>query len=96
MHAYSRQLYTAPAVQKKSKYFLSKIHLFGIVQNLDVMWMSRQGWHVAGSSGKDGMWLAQVLGEDGNTDVDVKARMACGWLKWQECSGVLCDKKMPL
>jgi hypothetical protein len=41
-------------------------------------------------------YLGSVLGEDGNIDVDVKARMACGWLKWRECSGVLCDKKMPL
>ncbi len=37
-----------------------------------------------------------MLGEDGNIDADVKARMACGWLKWRECSGVLCDKKMLL
>jgi len=41
-------------------------------------------------------YLGSVLGEDGNIDADVKARMACGWLKWRECSGVLCDKKMPL
>ena len=41
-------------------------------------------------------YLGSVLGEDGNIDADVKARMACGWLKWRECSGLLCDKKMPL
>uniref|UniRef100_A0A914UZ20 Reverse transcriptase domain-containing protein n=1 Tax=Plectus sambesii TaxID=2011161 RepID=A0A914UZ20_9BILA len=41
-------------------------------------------------------YLGSVLSEEGNIDADVKARMACGWLKWRECSGVLCDKKMPL
>ena len=41
-------------------------------------------------------YLGSVLGKDGDIDADVKARMACGWLKWRECSGVLCDKKMPL
>ena len=40
--------------------------------------------------------VCSVLGKDGDIDADVKARMACGWLKWRECSGVLCDKKMPL
>ena len=41
-------------------------------------------------------YLGSVLDEEGDIDADVKARMACGWLKWRECSGVLCDKKMPI
>lgn len=41
-------------------------------------------------------YLGSVISEDGNIDADVKARMASGWLKWRECSGVLCDKKMPM
>ena len=41
-------------------------------------------------------YLGSVLGEDGNIDADVKARMTCGWLKWRECSWVLCNKKMLL
>uniref|UniRef100_A0A914UU89 Reverse transcriptase domain-containing protein n=1 Tax=Plectus sambesii TaxID=2011161 RepID=A0A914UU89_9BILA len=40
-------------------------------------------------------YLGSVLCKEGDIDADIKNMMACGWLKWRECSGVLCDKKMP-
>uniref|UniRef100_A0A914WZ99 Reverse transcriptase domain-containing protein n=1 Tax=Plectus sambesii TaxID=2011161 RepID=A0A914WZ99_9BILA len=41
-------------------------------------------------------YLDSVPSEEGNINADVKSRMACSWLKWWECSGVLCNKKMLL
>jgi hypothetical protein len=29
-------------------------------------------------------------------DMDVKHRIKCGWMKWREASGILCDKRMRL
>jgi hypothetical protein len=33
--------------------------------------------------------------EDGGFDMDVKHRIRCGWMKWKEVLGILCDKRIP-
>ncbi|KAF8666011.1 hypothetical protein HU200_053900 [Digitaria exilis] len=32
---------------------------------------------------------------DGDIDEDVKHRIAAGWMKWRQASGVLCDRRVP-
>lgn len=39
-------------------------------------------------------YLGSVLNSHGDIDLDVKARIAYRWLKWWECSKVLCDTNM--
>ena len=45
---------------------------------------------------KDTFWyLGSILQKDGDIDEDVRHRISAGWLKWQQASGILCDKKVP-
>ena len=40
-------------------------------------------------------YLGSMLQKDGDIDEDVRHRIAAGWLKWRQASGILCDKKVP-
>ncbi|GER42042.1 sorting nexin 1 [Striga asiatica] len=40
-------------------------------------------------------YLGSMLQKDGGIDVDVRHRIATGWLKWRQASGVFCDKRVP-
>ena len=39
-------------------------------------------------------YLGSVLQKDGDIDEDVRRRISAGWLKWQQDSGILCDKRV--
>ena len=41
-------------------------------------------------------YLGSVVQNNGGNEEDVKNRIKCGWLKWREASGVLCDRRMPI
>ena len=41
-------------------------------------------------------YLGSVVQKDGGFEEDVKNRIKCGWMKWREASGVLCDRRMPI
>ena len=40
-------------------------------------------------------YLGSILNILGTCDEDANHRVSVGWLKWQQNSGVLCDKRMP-
>ncbi|KAL4126178.1 hypothetical protein QTP88_010404 [Uroleucon formosanum] len=39
-------------------------------------------------------YLGSVVPKDGDFGMDLKHRMKCGWMKWRDVSGVLCDKRI--
>jgi hypothetical protein len=41
-------------------------------------------------------YLGSFVQKNGGLDEDVKHRIKCGWMKWREASGVLCDKRIPI
>ena len=40
-------------------------------------------------------YLGSIINKTGSCDEDVNHRVSVAWLKWQQNSGVLCDKHMP-
>ena len=34
--------------------------------------------------------------EEGGMETDIAKRVRAGWMNWKKCSGVLCDKRMPV
>ena len=40
-------------------------------------------------------YLGSMLQRDGNIDADVSHRIKAGWIKWQQPSNILCDKRVP-
>lgn len=40
-------------------------------------------------------YLGSIINQTGSCDEDVNHRISVAWLKWQQNSGVLCDKRMP-
>ena len=40
-------------------------------------------------------YLGSMLQSNGDIDEDVCHRIKAGWMKWQQASGILCDKKVP-
>ena len=40
-------------------------------------------------------YLGSMLQRDGDIDEDVSHRIKAGWMKWQQASSVLCDKRVP-
>ncbi|PAV84612.1 hypothetical protein WR25_22489 [Diploscapter pachys] len=43
----------------------------------------------------DFKYLGDRISADGESLSAVKGRIDAAWLKWRQCSGVLCDRKMP-
>jgi hypothetical protein len=41
-------------------------------------------------------YLGSMLQKDGYIDEDLSHRIKCGWLKWRQASGILCDPRVPL
>jgi len=41
-------------------------------------------------------YLKSFVQKNRGFDKDVKHRIRCGWIKWIEASGVLCDKIIPM
>jgi hypothetical protein len=42
------------------------------------------------------IYLGLFLQKVGGFGMDVKHRVKCGWMKWRESSGVLCDNRIPM
>jgi len=40
-------------------------------------------------------YLGSVIHAQGESEEDIKARIAAAWKKWKELTGVLCDRRMP-
>jgi hypothetical protein len=40
-------------------------------------------------------YLGSYFHESGEIDVDVEHRVKCGWQKWREATGVICDRRIP-
>ena len=38
----------------------------------------------------------QKIEEEGGMETEIAKRVGAGWMNWKKCSGVLCDKKMPV
>ena len=34
--------------------------------------------------------------EEGGMETEITKRVGAGWRKWKKCSGVLCDRRMPV
>ena len=34
--------------------------------------------------------------EEGGMETEIKKRVGAGWRNWKTCSGVLCDRRMPV
>jgi hypothetical protein len=41
-------------------------------------------------------YLVSVVQKNGSFEENMKHRIKCGWMKWREASGVLCDKRIPI
>jgi len=41
-------------------------------------------------------YLGSVVQSDGSCNADLNNRVSVGWMKWQQNSGIFCDKKMPM
>ena len=41
-------------------------------------------------------YLGDRISADGESLSAAKSRIDAAWLKWRQCSGVLCDKKIPI
>ena len=41
-------------------------------------------------------YLGTSMEEEGGMDTEIAKRVGAGWMNWKKCSGVLCDKKMPV
>jgi len=41
-------------------------------------------------------YLGFFVQHNGGFDEDLKHRIICGWVKWREASGVLCDMRIPV
>lgn len=40
-------------------------------------------------------YLGSVLTERGGCEMEAKARVKAGWVKWRELTGVICDRRIP-
>ena len=34
--------------------------------------------------------------KEGGMETEIAKRVGAGWMNWKKCSGVLCDKRMPV
>ena len=41
-------------------------------------------------------YLGTSIEEEGGMETDIAKRVGAGWMNWKKCSGVLCDKNMPV
>ena len=41
-------------------------------------------------------YLGTSIEEEGGMETDIAKRVGAGWMNWKKCSGVLCDKRMPV
>ena len=41
-------------------------------------------------------YLGTSIEEEGGMETEIAKRVGAGWMNWKKCSGVLCDKKMPV
>ena len=40
-------------------------------------------------------YLGSMLQRDRDIDADISHRIKVEWIKWQQASGILCDKRVP-
>ena len=41
-------------------------------------------------------YLGTSIEEEGGMEIEIAKRVGAGWMNWKTCSGVLCDKRMPV
>ena len=41
-------------------------------------------------------YLGTSIEEEGGMETEIAKRLGAGWMNWKKCSGVLCDKRMPV
>ena len=41
-------------------------------------------------------YLGTSMEEEGGMETEIAKRVGAGWMNWKKCSGVLCDKGMPV
>ena len=41
-------------------------------------------------------YLGTSIEEEGGMETEIAKRVGSGWMNWKKCSGVLCDKRMPV
>ena len=41
-------------------------------------------------------YLGTSIEEEGGMETEIVKRVGAGWMNWKKCSGVLCDKRMPV
>ena len=41
-------------------------------------------------------YLGTSIEEEGGMETEIANRVGAGWMNWKKCSGVLCDKRMPV
>ena len=41
-------------------------------------------------------YLGTSIEEEGGMETEIAKRVGAGWMNWTKCSGVLCDKRMPV
>ena len=41
-------------------------------------------------------YLGTSIEEEGGMETEIAKRVGAGWMNWKKCSGVLCDKRMPV
>ena len=41
-------------------------------------------------------YMGTSIEEEGGTETEIAKRVGAGWMNWKKCSGVLCDKRMPV
>ena len=41
-------------------------------------------------------YLGTSIEENGGMKTEIAKRVGAGWMNWKKCSGVLCDKRMPV
>ena len=42
------------------------------------------------------MYLGTSIEEEGGMETAIAKRVGAGWMNWKNCSGVMCDKRMPV
>ena len=40
--------------------------------------------------------MGTSIEEEGGMETEIAKRVGAGWMNWKKCSGVLCDKRMPV
>ena len=42
------------------------------------------------------IYLGTSIEEESGMETEIAKRVGAGWMNWKKCSGVLCDRRMPV